>query len=219
MLPMRSKQNDHGATLIEQMVALLLGAVMITSLYSFCRAELFHLLTQEAKMTSLEDARGSMDMISRDLKLAGSWGTGTAPNETGFIDDPAGDSDLVCNRIYAATSRLIHIQMDLNGNGNCADTEPRENIRYELTTAVTSTCPGAAIIRRNGDCFVANVVPGTLGQLFTYYDANGVNLGDPPPLTTIKRIQIKFTVGSRNPNPRSVDQISSTLSTSVELRN
>jgi Tfp pilus assembly protein PilW len=216
---MQSKQSERGATLIEQMVALLLGAVMITSLYSFCRAELFHLLTQEAKISSLEDARGSMDMISRDLRLAGSWGTGVVPNEIGSADDPMADPDTVCNRVYAANSRLIHIQMDLNGNGNCADTDPRENIRYELTTAATATCPGAAIIRRNGDCFVANVVLGPSGRLFTYYDENGVELGDSPLLASIKRIQIEFTVASRNPKPGSLDQIGSTLLTSVELRN
>jgi len=216
---MQCKRNERGATLIEQMVALLLGAAMVSSLYTFCRAELFYLLSQEAKISSLEDARGSMDMISRDLRLAGSWGTGIVPSETGGVDDPMADPDTVCNRIYAANSRLIHIQMDLNGNGNCADTDPRENIRYELTTAASSTCPGTAIIRRNGDCFVANVVPGASGQLFTYYDANGIDLGNAPLAASIKRIKIEFTVTSRNPKPGSVDQIGSTLSTSVELRN
>lgn len=216
---MRCKRNERGATLIEHMVALLLGAAMVSSLYTFCRAELFYLLSQEAKISSLEDARGSMDMITRDLRLAGSWGTGFVPNETGGVDDPMTDPDTVCNRIYAANSHLIHIQMDLNGNGNCADTDPRENIRYELTPAASSTCPGTTIIRRNGDCLVSNVLSGASGQLFTYYDANGIDLGDAPLLASIKRIKIEFTVISKNPKPGSVDQISSTLSTSVELRN
>ena len=129
---MRHTRNNRGATLIEQLGALLLGSVIITSLFGFYQAELFHLLAQETRMATLEDARGMMDMISRDLKLAGSWGTGSAPSETSLGDDPDGDEDSVCNRVYAASERVIHIQMDLNGNGNCADIEPRENIRYEL---------------------------------------------------------------------------------------
>ena len=70
--------------------------------------------------------------------------------------------------------------MDLNGNGNCADLDPRENIRYELT-GPTATCPGSTIIRRNGDCLVANVVAGP-AVLFTYYDGAGNALGATPNL-------------------------------------
>ena len=147
-------QKDCGATLIEQLGALLLGTIIITALFGFYRTELFHLLAQETRMATLEDARGAMDIISRDLKLAGSWGAGSPPAETHLGDDPDGDEDAVCNRVYRATGRMIQIQMDLNGNGNCADIEPRENIRYELG-APTTNCPGATVIRRNGDCLVA----------------------------------------------------------------
>jgi Tfp pilus assembly protein PilW len=120
---MQITQNDCGATLIEQLGALLLGTIIIAALFAFYRTELFHLLAQETRMATLEDARGAMDIISRDLKLAGSWGTGSAPSETGLGDDPDGDEDSACNRIYRATERVIQIQMDLNGNGNCADLE------------------------------------------------------------------------------------------------
>ena len=104
---MRFIQNQYGATLVEQLAALLLGTVIIMSLFGFYRAELFQLLAQETRMTTLEDARGVMDIISRDLKLAGSWGTGSAPSETGRGDDRDGDEDSVCNRIYAATERVM----------------------------------------------------------------------------------------------------------------
>jgi len=210
--------NKCGATLLEQLIALLLGAVVITSLYGFYRAELFHLLSQEAKAITLEDARGAMDIISRDLKNAGSWGTGSAPSEQGGNDDPEGDADTVCNRIYRATGRLIHIQMDLNGNDSCADTDPRENIRYELAGS-TATCPGTVVIRRNGDCLVSNVTTPVTNRLFTYYDMNGMELGDTPLTSAIKRIRIEFTVEIKNPDPKATDKITSSLSSSVELRN
>lgn len=215
---MRLTGNSRGATLVEQLVALLLGAVIITVLYGFYRAELFHILTQEAKIVTLEDARGAMDMITRDLKNAGSWGTGSAPPERGMGDDPDGDADTVCNRIYAATRRLIHIQMDLNGNDNCADLEPRENIRYELAGS-TATCPGKNVIRRNGDCLVPNVTMPVPDRLFTYYDIKGVDLGDTPVPAAIKRIRIAFSVEAKNPDPKASGKLASTLSNSIELRN
>jgi type II secretory pathway component PulJ len=215
---MRFIQNDYGATLIEQLAALLLGTIIITSLFGFYRTELFHLLAQETRMATLEDARGAMDIISRDLKLAGSWGTGSAPAETGLGDDPDGDEDSACNRVYRATERVIQIQMDLNGNGNCADLEPRENIRYELG-APTSTCPGATVLRRNGDCLVAHVTAPNSGKLFRYYDENGSQLSDSPPRAAIKRIGISFSVGMKQTDSKTGASLNSTLSSSVELRN
>ena len=215
---MRLHRNKRGATLIEQLGALLLGSIIITSLFGFSQTELYHLLAQETRMAALEDARGMMDMISRDLKLAGSWGTGSAPSETSLGDDPDEDEDLVCNRVYAASERVIHIQMDLNGNGNCADLEPRENIRYELG-GPTSNCPGTTVIRRNGDCLVAHVTAPYSGKLFRYYDENGLELSSSPPLEAIKRIAISFSVGIKQPDSKTGANLSSTLSSSVELRN
>jgi hypothetical protein len=108
--------------------------------------------------------------------------------------------------------------MDLNGNGNCADADPRENIRYELTNP-TGTCPGPQIIRRNGDCLVANVVPSLSGKVFTYYDANGADLGSNPPRDAIKRVKIAFSVQVKNPDPNGSGSLTSTVLSSVEFRN
>jgi hypothetical protein len=80
---MQLHHDSSGVTLIEQLVALLLGTVIIASLYEFYRAELFRTISQEAKTSTLEDARGALDIIVRDLRNAGSWGTGSAPPERG----------------------------------------------------------------------------------------------------------------------------------------
>jgi len=210
--------NHRGTTLIEQMAALLLGSVMIIALYGYFRTTLYHLVSLETKTATLEDSRGALDIMLRDLKNAGSWGNGSVPAETGTADDPDSDSDTVCNRVYAATGSLLHVQMDLNGNGNCADSDPRENIRYELA-GPTATCAGPNIIRRNGDCLVANVVPLATGKIFSYYDAAGIDLGNAPDRQSIKRIKIAFTVQVKNPDPRLGGNLTSSLSSSVEIRN
>jgi type II secretory pathway component PulJ len=214
----RRFRANAGVTLIEQLVALLLGSVMITSLYGYFRSNLYQLIAVETKTGTLEDARGALDIMLRELKNAGSWEGGSAPAEAGGTDDPDHDADSVCNRVYAAAAGLIHVQMDLNGNGNCADLEPRESIRYELT-GPTSTCPGAQIIRRNGDCLVANVVPSSAGKLFSYYDADGSDLGNAPPAAAIKLVRIAFAVQVKNPDPRVGGNLTSRLSSSVEFRN
>lgn len=210
--------SNRGAALPEQIISVLLGAVVITALYGFHRSQLYNLLSQETKTVTLEETRGALDIMARDLRNAGSWGTGEPPSEVGGIDDPDRDADSVCNRVYAATNRLIHIQMDLNGNGSCADTDPRENIRYEIT-GPTSTCPGPYIIRRNGDCLVGGIVTPEPGKLFTFYDAENRDLGDSPPLSEIKRVKIAFAVQLKSPDPKTPGHISSPLSTSVGFRN
>lgn len=207
----------RGMTLIEQLIALGLGALMMTVLFGYFRSEIFHLRSLETRTTTMEDARGALDIMIRDLKNAGSWGTGSAPAETGSVDDSDGDADSLCNRVYLATANRLHVQMDLNGNGNCADLDPRENIRYELT-GPTASCPGSTIIRRNGDCLVANVVAGP-AELFTYYDGAGNALGAAPNLATIRRVRIAFSVQVKNPDSRVGDNLTTLLSSSVEFRN
>jgi len=217
--------DNNGYTLTEQLVASLFALVVVGTLYGFYRDQLFHLVSQEAKTATLEDARGALDIIIRDLRNAGSWGTGTVPAEKGIsedpkdLDDPTDDADSVCNRLYATTNRLIHAQMDLNGDGDCMDEDPRENVKYELR-GPTDTCPGPYIISRNDICLVANVLtPLGAEKLFTYYDGNSVDLGDNPAPANIKRVQITFSVQVRNPNPKIAGTITSTLSSSVEFRN
>jgi hypothetical protein len=210
--------NSQGASLTEQLVALLLGSVVVTSLYGFFRSELFHLTAQEARTAILQDARGALDIMVRDLKNAGSWGTGSAPAETGGSDDPNNDSDTLCNRVYAASESLVHVQMDLNGNDSCADTDPRENIKYELA-GPTTVCPGPTVIRRNGDCLVGGVTTAPAGKLFTFFDADGADLGPTPPLTAIKGIRIAFSIQARHPDPKVGGNLGSAVSTTIQLRN
>jgi hypothetical protein len=209
--------ENRGMTLIEQVIALGLGAVMMTGLFSYFRSEVFHLRSLETRTTTMEDARGALDIIIRDLKNAGSWGTGSAPAETGGVDDPEGDTDSICNRVYLASTNRLHVQMDLNGNDNCADLDPRENIRYELT-GPTATCPGSTIIRRNGDCLVASIVPGP-PALFTYFDRAGNDLGATPNPAAIRRVRIAFSVQVKNPDFRVGGTVTTLLSSSVEFRN
>jgi type II secretory pathway component PulJ len=210
--------NESGASLIENLVSLFLGSVIIIAVYGFYRSQLFQTLSQETKTATLEDARGALEIMVLDLKNAGAWVAGGPPAETGIGDDPDGDADAICNQIYLAAPDRVHIQMDLNGNGTCDDSEPRENVRYELT-GPTSTCKGKWIIRRNGDCLVPNVAVSPGEPLFTYYDHTGVELGSAPVLRAIKRIRISFSVGAKNPDPQIRTGIMSEVASSVGLRN
>ena len=197
--------DDKGFTIAELLLAALFGMVVVASLYSFYRGQLFSLLVQEAKTATLEDARGGLDIMLRELRNAGSWGSGAVPSG--------------CSRVVAATAQLVRIQADLDGNGDCSSTTG-EDVTFDLSVA-TSTCPGS-IIRRNGRCLVGNVATAIAGRIFTYYDKNNTDLGLNPSLTGIKRVKVTFGVQMSNPDPRSRGRnpnITSSLSSSVEIRN
>ena len=198
--------NHRGLTTVELLGAALCAMVMLAALYGFYRDQLLHLLLQETRTATLEDARGALDIMMRELRNAGYWGKGPAP--TG------------CKKIVTATPALIRIQADLNENGNCSSAVVGNDVTYDLSNA-TSTCPGS-IMRRNGSCLVANVKISPGKPLFTYFDISGTQLAGSPPPAAIKRIRIAFSVEVLDPTPqgkRSGKTIRSTLSSSVEIRN
>jgi len=219
-----------GFTVTELLVSMLFAGIVVATLYGFFRGQLFTLISQETKSATLEDARGGLNLMARELRNAGAWKDGTAPGESNpgnpTIDDPNIDTGDFCNRVYAATKKLVIVQMDLGGGENCTDnssTDLIETVKYELADPTSSNCPdtepGTKIINRNDDCLVANVVtPLGTDKLFSFYDSS-IDLGDNPALADIKRIKITFRVQVINPNPNVGGNISSTLSTSVLLRN
>ncbi|MBI2360360.1 MAG: hypothetical protein HYV04_15915, partial [Deltaproteobacteria bacterium] len=196
--------KEGGFTTTELVVASLFAVIVLATLYGFYRDQLYNLLSQETKTATLEDARGALDLMVRELRNAGAWGSSSAP---------AG-----CARFQAATATQVQIQADLDGNGDCSS-DASENVTYAYLSTATSTCPAGRITRK-GDCLVGNVVIPTGIDFLTYYGA-----GSTTPLThpisdynAIKRVKITFAVQMQNPNPnaRSANpNVSTTLSSSV----
>jgi len=126
--------DRRGFTTAELLVAALFGMIVMATLYGFYREQLFQLLAQETKTATLEDARGALDMMVRDLRNAGSWGSGTQPG--------------LCLRVYSASSTSIRIQADLDGNGDCSSATG-EDVTYDLSSAIKLNAPStsASVVR------------------------------------------------------------------------
>jgi Tfp pilus assembly protein PilW len=196
-------KGSGGFTTAELLVAALFGLIVMAALYGFYRDQLYTLVSQEAKIATLEDTRGALDLMARELRNAGSWTSGTQPSG--------------CQRVVSATASSVRIQADLDGNGDCTSATG-EDVTYDLSTA-TSTCPGT-IIRRNGDCLVANVVIPTGSSFLKYYDSSATVLTPPmSDLSVIKRVEITFSVQVSNPDPRVGGTLTSSLLTGIEFRN
>jgi len=196
------KRPSEGFTTAELLMAMAMALMVFGTIYGFYRDQLFMLLMQDAKTSTLQDARGAMDLMVRELRNAGAWASGS---------QPAG-----CAKIVVAGPTAVRIQADIDGNGDCKNSETGEDVSYE-TTGATATCSGT-IIRRNGNCLIPGV---TLpkGSLFTYFDISGSLLEAAPPVEKIKTVRINFSTKTKNPNPKIGGDVASTLVSTVELRN
>jgi len=62
---MRQRLNQRGTTLLEQLIALLLGSTVIVGLYGFYRAQLYQTLAQETKTAAVQDGRDEASFRAR----------------------------------------------------------------------------------------------------------------------------------------------------------
>lgn len=213
----RIVQDRRGFTVAELLVAALFGMIVMATLYGFYREQMFNLLSQETKTATLEDARGALDIMVRELRNAGAFPVTT---DATCLKDGSGNP----MRVVTASANSIQIQSDTDGNENCSATG--ENVTYALS---------GSTITRNGvtNPLVNDVVIPTGSDFLTYYPSGT----DPPPfcfstgdptgcsgdlaanLGNIKRVKITFAVEVKNPNPKITGNISSSLSSTAEFRN
>jgi Tfp pilus assembly protein PilW len=217
----RSISNHRGFTTVEFLGAALCGAIVLSALYSFYREQLFSLLLQETKTATLEDARGALDIMVRELRNAGLFPVIPLPTDSNCLKDSSGKP----LRVVSASSVSIQIQTDTEStgggdpDGKCTATG--ESVTYAIGSG-TDVCPGPMTIKRNGNCLVANVVVSSKEPLFTYFDISGTQLGGNPAVADVKRVRIRFSVEVPDPTPQGKSlgkTIKSTLSSSVEFRN
>ena len=206
-------RDKRGFTTAELLVAALFGMIVVATLYGFFREQMFNLLAQETKTATLEDARGALDMMVRELSNAGSF-----PLPIGYpTTRPAGDDDgSNCKRLVLANTNAtsIRIQADLNGDGDCSDDNEDVTYTYNSTSGTIS---------RNGNTspVVSNVVT---SNFLTYYVAGSATAVTPSStnINAIKRAKITIAVRVADPTPEGKAagrNITSTLYSNVDFRN
>jgi len=203
--------KERGFTTAELLVAALFGMIVIATLYGFFRDQLYFLLAQETKTATLEDARGALDMMVRELSNAGSF-----PLPANYpTTRPANDDDVNnCKRVVSASATSIRIQADLNGDGDCADDNEDVTYTYNSTSGTISR-------NSNTSPVVSNVVA---SNFLTYYVAGSTTTVTPSStnINAIKRVKITFAIQVADPTPEGKAagrNITSTLYSNVDFRN
>ncbi|MCF8144708.1 MAG: prepilin-type N-terminal cleavage/methylation domain-containing protein [Deltaproteobacteria bacterium] len=165
------KSREKGFTLIELLIAMALALVIIGALSSAFVSQRKTYAVQEQVSEMIQNARAAMDMITREVKMAG-----YDPAEIPIAGIP-----------YSATQ--LELQADLNGDGDTSDSN--EDIIYTYLSANKqigrNTGGGAQPLAENIQAFT-----------FQYYDMNGAATTT---TADIRQIKIIITARTSEPDP------------------
>ncbi len=172
-----SRENsERGFTLVELLIAMAISLVVLTSLSSAFMSQRKTYAVQEQITEMIQGARGAMDIISREIMMAG-----YDPMRAGIVGIP-----------YSATQ--LEIKADLNGDGDTID----------LNETIIYTSSGTTIERLDEQVDLTTTVTlaenSTFG--FTYWENDGTtkvisaaNEGN------IRQIDITITTKTSKPDP------------------
>jgi Tfp pilus assembly protein PilW len=172
MTVFKTGQNE-GLSLFELLVAMGLGMSVLAVVTTTFIVQAKVYKAQEQVLEMEQNARGVLDVINRELKMAG-----YKPNGGGFSGLPFGTAEL-------------RIQADLDGNGSIPNSGTTlEDIRYAYDSA------NLRITRQEGPGGIAEPIADNIVLFnFDYLKADGSLAASSADTTLIR--QIKITIGAR----------------------
>jgi Tfp pilus assembly protein PilW len=195
------------------MISLGLLSIVMTAAYSVYQVQLNTVMVQESRQEAQEYARSILHVMVREVRNAGYTPTGAS-----------------CAGIVAANSQSIQFRSDLNGDGDCSDTE--EDITYSYDAGakeITRVAAGSAaqtLTDANATALQFSYFPQNCTNNFSTPVGGGGALcpstagGNAGVLTSIKRISVSITIQSKHPNTDfGGGQISATMVSNADLRN
>jgi len=205
--------NDRGFTLVELMIAMVVGMVVLGAVYALFTAQSKHLAAQEQLAELHQNARAAMDIMVREISMAGYNQTSSAcsspvtavPRCTGVTTA----TNIPCVGITNAGVDTISFVADLNAN--CDTTaggggNPSENIAYDRYHSETSPA-GVYSLGRTSNGSKQPVVEYVESLDFKYYVADGeaIPANETTILANIRRVKITIVTRTAKVDPNYTD--------------
>ncbi len=189
---MKEKNSEQGFTLIELLLAMLIGLVVLISTYGLFTFQSRHFSMQEQKAEMLQNARAGLDLMTREILMAG-----YNPNTTGGLLPCTGTNNATntpCVGITSAAASTLSFSSDLDGDGSLTadSTNPNENITFDVYTS-----GGKPSLGRTSNGSKQPVVENISALSFTYLDANNSATTN---LALVKKIRVSITAQTAKPN-------------------
>ncbi len=217
------EKEDPGFTLIELLVSLVIGLVVLGAVYSVFTLHDREVHRQEQVIEMQQSARSAMEMMTREIRMAGFNQTSAACSSPATAVRRCTGSTTATNTpcvgITYAGAGTIGFAADLNSNCDTAPgtANPDENITFD-----TYLLNGVKVIGRTSNGARQPAVDYVDSLSFTYYSSSGSQTAD---VANIRKIKISITVRTGKIDPGYTDPNFGdhyrryTLESSVMLRN
>ncbi len=198
--PVSLLAQPRGSSLVELLVSTVFVSILMGMSYSFARAVFQNVQMQEAKSDAQEVVLMAVDLMTRELRLAG-FSAAAQPLLAVRVADP----------------QTIQVATDFDGDGQSDGTN--ELVTYSYNEAKQQ------LVRATGNAspqpLVSHVAPG--GVAFSYFDAAGAAVDATGGMALddrrrIHRIDVRLQTELPN-NDGAGRTVTSTVSASVCLRN
>ena len=196
------KFNKKGFTAIELLVSLAIMSIALTSIYSMYMSFIRTCTKEGVKIRVQQNVRSGLDMMIRDIRLAGL--------------DPDGTGDF---GIVAVTSQRIQFTADRDMDGELDDADATDGIDAPDMEHMAYEYDGSGILKMvlykaNGNLETDEIMAENVTDLtFTYFDSNDDTTSN---LDEIRTIDIQMTIQKASGQD---GQVSRTLVKRVNCRN
>jgi len=199
---MNMKFNKKGFTAIELLVSLAIMSIALSSIYSMYMSFIRTCTKEGVKIRVQQNVRSSLDMMIRDIRLAGL--------------DPDGTGDF---GIVAVTSRRIQFTADRDMDGELDDADATDGIDAPDMEHMAYEYDGSGILKMvlykaDGNLETDEIMAENVTDLtFTYFDSNADTTSN---LDEIRTVDIQMTIQKSSGQD---GQVSRTLVKRVKCRN
>ena len=180
----KGTKNSAGFTLVELLIALALGLVVLTSVSNAFISQRKTYDAQEQMTEMIQGTRAVMEIITREVKLAGFDPQKGISGHTNVAGIP-----------YSATQ--LELRADLDGDGTASASDSNELIIYthdgtnlELDRNAGQAWSGARLLAENIQAFT-----------FTYWKSDGTEVLATADEADIRQIKITITARTAKPDP------------------
>ncbi|MFH1080965.1 MAG: prepilin-type N-terminal cleavage/methylation domain-containing protein [Pseudomonadota bacterium] len=228
-------RKSKGFTLVEIIVAMALGLVMLTAVYTAINSTQHSASGIESKVVAQQDAKSALELMAMEIRMA----SYDINSPSAIWVDPVNCTNISANPTYRgiqeATTNSITIEMDISNPPGAVGDAANEIIRYNLanqyitreTRRDSGGCNSSGAQPFLGDAVagqktVSVVNAGSNVPLFRYFNAAGTEIYPgtaPAVIPAIRTIEITLLVETEYVDPSSGQKRRLVYSTRVIPRN
>ena len=203
---------NRGFTLVELLIALAVSGIIMTGVYSAFKTQQDSYLAQEQVAEMQQNLRASLYVMTREIRMAGYDGGNDTSHASCSLYTPGTPGTFgssVAPGILAVTADQLDFSMDLNGDGDCADTG--ENLSYYIYTASDGI---DKLGRRDNHFLPVQAVAESFEELeFIYLDSSPAATTS---LNDIRSVQVSILAAARHPDRKYTNNQTYTSASGVD---